>query len=263
MDFGLKGKSVIVTASSKGLGRAVAETFAKEGARVLISSRNEESLKIAANEIIHKTSNQDVHYFVCDLRNPTSIQQLVEQAVSLYGTVDCLVNNAGGPPAGGFESFSDKEWISAFEQNLLSYVRCIRHVLPYMKEKKNGRIVNIASSSIKQAIDNLILSNTYRAGVAGLSKSLSGELAKYNILINTVGPGRIATDRVRELDQIRANELNISLEEQMKNMEELIPIGRYGSPEEFAKVVVFLCSQANTYMTGQSLIIDGGMVKAL
>lgn len=263
MDLGLKGKSVIVTASSKGLGKAVAKTFAEEGAHVFISSRNETLLKSTAEEIIQATGNENIHYVTCDLTNHDSIKQLVERVVTLHGTVDCLVNNAGGPPAGGFEQFSDEQWQKAFELNLLSYIRMIREVLPWMKKKQNGRIVNIASSSIKQVIDNLILSNTFRAGIAGLSKSLSTELAKYNILINTVGPGRIATDRVRELDSIRANELNISLEEQVKKMESLIPMKRYGTPDEFAKVVVFLCSQANTYMTGQSLIIDGGMVKAL
>lgn len=263
MDLQLKEKSVIVSASSKGLGRATAEQFAKEGAHVLMASRDEEALKKSVTDIKEVSGNENVRYQICDITKPDNIKELVETAVDWNGTVDVLINNAGGPPAGSFDSFSDEDWQRAYELNLLSFVRLIREVLPHMRRTGEGRIVNFASSSIKQTIDNLILSNTFRAGIVGLSKSLSQELASERILINTVGPGRIATDRVAELDNIRATNLGVSYDDVREQSEASIPMGRYGRPEEFAKLVVFLASGANTYITGQSLLVDGGLVKAL
>ncbi|WP_181347823.1 SDR family oxidoreductase [Thalassobacillus sp. CUG 92003] len=263
MDVQLKGKSVIVMASSKGLGKATAAEFAREGAHVLISSRDEAELKQTASEIIHMTGNKQVDYHVCDITKPERINSLVQKAVDWNGKVDVLINNAGGPPAGTFEDFTDEDWQQAFELNLLSFIRAIRAVLPYMKAQKEGKIVNIASSSIQQTLDNLILSNTYRAGIVGLAKSLSQELAPYNILINTVGPGKIATDRVAQLDASQAEKMNLSTEQVREKAEQAIPIGRYGEPAEFAKTLVFLASGSNTYMTGQAFVVDGGLVKAL
>lgn len=263
MDFNLQGKSVIVTASSKGLGKATALEYATEGAHVLISSRNEEELATAVKDIKEKSGNSQVDYVVCDVKKPDDIKNLVSKAVDWNGTVDVLINNAGGPPAGKFEDFSDEDWQHSFELNLLSFIRTIREVLPYMKKQQSGRIVNIASSSIKQSLDNLLLSNTFRPGIVGVAKSLSQELAPDYILINTVGPGRIQTNRVVELGQIKADELGIEAEKLQADAEQSIPLGRYGQPEEFAKAVVFLGSGANTYITGQSLLVDGGLVKAL
>ncbi len=254
---------MIVTASSKGLGKATALEFAKEGAHVLISSRNTEELQAAKKEIQEVSGNDNVDYAVCDVTDPGQIKQLVQKAVDWNGTVDVLINNAGGPPAGTFDKFTDEDWNNAFELNLLSFVRTVREVLPSMRKQQSGRIINIASSSIKQTLENLILSNTFRAGVVGLSKSLSQELAGDNILINTVGPGRIATDRVAQLDERRAEKLGTTAEKVKEQTEQSIPIGRYGEPDEFAKAVVFLASGANTYLTGQSLVVDGGLVKAL
>lgn len=263
MDLHLQNKSVVVTASSKGLGKASALEFAREGANVLISSRNEEQLQKAVEEIKKETNNQNVHYQVCDITDAASIKALVEKAVELHGTVDVLVNNAGGPPAGTFEAFEDEAWEAAFHLNLLSFVRLIREVLPHMRSQKSGRIINFASSSIKQTLDNLVLSNTFRAGIVGLAKSLSQEVADDNILINTIGPGRIDTERVAQLDTIRAEKQGKTYDDVRKATEKSIPIGRYGQPEEFAKQVVFLCSGANTYVTGQTFVVDGGLVKAL
>ncbi|MEN2768536.1 SDR family oxidoreductase [Ornithinibacillus xuwenensis] len=263
MDLGLENKSVLVLAASKGLGKATAYQFAAEGARVVIASRNEQELIATTKEIQEGTHNSNIFYKACDVTNPNAIKELTQYAVNKNGTVDVLVNNSGGPPAGGFDSFEDDAWQKAFELNLLSYVRAIREVLPYMRKQQGGHIINFTSSSIKQTLDNLILSNTFRAGVVGLAKSLSQELAKDNILINTIGPGRIATDRVEELDQMRAESLGVSYEDVKTTTEQSIPIGRYGLPKEFAKQVVFLCSSANTYVTGQTLLIDGGLVKAL
>lgn len=263
MDLGLQQKSVIVTASSKGLGKATAKTFAEEGAYVLLSSRDQTELEEAKKEICSETGNPHVAYTVCDMTNGQAIKDMVAKAVALHGTVDVLVNNTGGPPAGGFEDFEDEAWEQAFELNLLSFVRTIREVLPYMKEQGSGHIINFTSSSIKQPIDHLILSNTFRTGIVGLAKSLSQELAPHNILINTIGPGRIATDRVAHLNEVEANQSHKSPEEVKAQSEAAIPMKRYGYPKEFANAVVYLCSGANTYMTGQSLLVDGGLVKAL
>ncbi|OIJ08172.1 3-oxoacyl-ACP reductase [Anaerobacillus arseniciselenatis] len=262
MDLGLKGKSILILASSKGLGKAIAQQYAKEGARIMLSSRNEQLLIETAEEI-QLSTKAEVHFTVCDIKNPDEIKKLVERTVSIFGTIDVLVNNCGGPPAGGFGQFVDDDWYDAFELTLLSYVRTIREVLPYMKQQQDGRIINITSSSIKQPIDNLTLSNTFRMGVAGLAKSLSQELAPDKILINTVGPGRVATDRLGELDRIKASKLGIDYNEVKQQSENSIPLGRYGEPDELAKTVVFLGSNANTYITGQMILVDGGMTKAL
>ncbi|MBU8906588.1 SDR family oxidoreductase [Desertibacillus haloalkaliphilus] len=261
MDLQLQGKSVLVLASSKGLGKAVATKYAQEGARVMITSRDEESLSATANEIKEATG-AEVNSFVCDIKDGEQVKQLVAKTVELYGTVDVLINNAGGPPAGTFDKFEDEQWQHAFELNLLSFVRAIREVLPHMRKQNRGHIVNIASSSIKQPIDNLLLSNTFRAGILGLSKSLSQEFASDNILINTVGPGRIATDRVAELDEVKANNTGLSYEDVKKQAEASIPLGRYGEPEEFANTICYLGSPANSYVTGQAITVDGGMTKA-
>lgn len=263
MDLKLTGKSVIVTASSKGLGKAAALEYAREGAHVLLSSRDAGELSSAAKEIKNETGNEHVAYVVCDVKEPNQIQNLVQKAVDWNGTVDVLINNTGGPPAGNFDSFQDDDWQHAFELTLLSFIRTIREVLPYMKKQQSGHIINFTSSSMKQTIDGLLLSNTFRPAVAGLAKSLSQELARDNILINTVGPGRIETARVQELDTLKARESGVSLSHVQEENQKSIPLNRLGKPEEFAKAVVFLGSGANSYITGQSLIIDGGMVKAL
>ncbi len=262
MDLGLKGKTALVLASSKGLGKAAAMKFAEEGANVMISSRNEDELKKAAEEISGQTG-ANVSYQVCNVMDNEQIIELVHATANKFKTIDVLVNNAGGPPAGNFDDFSDKDWINAFELTLLSVIRTIRAVLPYMRKQQSGRIVNIASSSFKQPLENLTLSNTFRTGIMGLSKSLSQELAKDNILINTIGPGRIATDRLKELDRKMAEKKGVSFEELTRRSQEAIPLGRYGTPEEFANILVFLCSEANTYVTGQAILVDGGLVKAM
>ncbi|WP_430790794.1 SDR family oxidoreductase [Virgibacillus flavescens] len=263
MDLLLNGKSVIVTASSKGLGKAIATEFAREGAHVLLASRSEETLQRTVDSIKEETGNKHIDYAVCDMKDPHTIKEMVEKAIKWNGTVDVLINNAGGPPAGKFFDMSDEDWYHTFELNLLSFIRTMREAVPVMKKQQQGHIVNIASSSIKQSLDNLILSNTMRPGIVGLAKSMSQELSADNIMINTVGPGTIETDRISELNQRKAEQTGESMESIKANAESQIPIGRYGKPEEFAKAIVFLASGANTYITGQSLIVDGGLVKAL
>ncbi|SHG43790.1 SDR family oxidoreductase [Ornithinibacillus halophilus] len=263
MDLDLQGKSVIVTAASKGLGKAIATEFAREGANVVIGSRSEQALKQTVQEIKQETGNENVHYEICDMKNPEQIKKIVSKAVEWNGTIDVLINNAGGPPAGHFMDMKDEDWYHAFELNLLSFVRTTREVLPYMKNQKRGHIVNLTSSSIKQSLDHLLLSNSIRPGVAGFTKSLAQEIGEDNILVNTVGPGTIETDRILELNQVRAKQQGVSVDAIKEQAEQAIPMRRYGRPEEFAKAVVFLASGANTYITGQSLIVDGGLIKAL
>jgi 3-oxoacyl-[acyl-carrier protein] reductase len=260
MDLNLKNKNALVIASSQGLGKAVASQLAKEGARVMITSRDEGKLKSVQTEF--RENGIEVEYFRADITNPEDIKQLIKHTSETLGGIDILVNNAGGPPGGTFETFTDEDWEKAFQLNLLSYVRLIRAALPDLK-KNGGRIINIASSSIKQPIPGLLLSNTFRLGIVGMTKTLSEELAPYHILINTVAPGRIATDRVDYLDQHNADKQNVSKEEIAERAKSMIPLRRYGTPEEFANVVTFLASDASSYVTGSSILVDGGMVKAL
>jgi 3-oxoacyl-[acyl-carrier protein] reductase len=262
MDLGLEGKVALVTAASKGLGRAVATELAREGARVVVSSRDEERLARTAAEIGEETGAQ-VGYLPADVSEEKDVRDLVSHAADHFGGVDILINNTGGPPAGGFDDFRDEAWREAFELILLSLIRVVRGVLPLMRDRGGGRIVNVASSSVKQPIENLILSNTFRAGLAGLAKSLSFELAPDGILINTLGPGRISTERSASIDASQAETLGVPVEEVRGRVEAQIPLGRYGTPEELARVAAFLASPANGYVTGQSILIDGGMVKAL
>jgi 3-oxoacyl-[acyl-carrier protein] reductase len=262
MDLKLNGRTALVTAASKGLGRATATRLATEGARVMISSRGEEQLAKTAADIAEATGAQ-VEYCAADVSNPEDLARLLSETEQRLGGVDVLVNNAGGPPPGGFDALDDDAWYRAHELNLMSTVRLIRGVLPHMRAQQWGRIVTIASSSIKQPIDNLLLSNTYRVAILGLAKSLATELAPAGVLINTVGPGRIATDRVATLDANKAKQSGQSVEEVRAQSEKSIPMGRYGTPEEFGDVVSFLVSGVNTYLTGQHFLVDGGLVKAL
>ena len=261
MDLGLKGKAALVAASSQGLGKAVAKQLVMEGADVLITSRNEEKLQSAKEELSAYGTGK-VAYIRADITHPEDIRAMVQKARDTFGRLDILVNNAGGPPAGSFEDMADEDWQKSFELNLLSYIRIIREALPLLK-KNGGRIINIASSSIKEPIPGLILSNTFRTGIVGLSKTLAEEFAPYQILVNTVGPGRIATDRIVHLDKVTAEKTGKSMEEVQAKELESIPLGRYGEPDEFGKFVAFLASEANSYVTGSSFLIDGGKVKSI
>lgn len=263
MDMGVADKVVLVQAATRGLGFAVARAFAQEGARVVITGRNQSRMAEAVAELESLTDKEHVLGVLCDLSLPGDIDALFETIEQSWGGVDVLINNAGGPPKGDFLDFSDGDWEEAFSSCLMSMIRSVRHVLPHMRSQRWGRIVNIASSSIRQPIEGLILSNTFRAGILGLAKSLAVELAPVNILVNTLGPGRIATDRVRSLDQSDAAAAGISVADVQKRWHEKIPMGRYGEPDEFAAVALFLGSAVNGYVTGQALLVDGGMVRSL
>ncbi|MGD9640570.1 MAG: SDR family oxidoreductase [Synergistaceae bacterium] len=261
MELGLKGKSALVMASSSGLGKAIATELAREGAKVMLFSPFEDQLKEAQADILKETGNKP-EFFVGSITNPDDIKALVKATVEKCGPIYALVNNTGGPKPGPFDAFDDAAWQEAYELCLLSYVRVIREVLPYMRAGGGGKIVNSTSSSVKAVLDNLILSNTFRMGVMGLAKTLSQELGKDNILVNVIGPGRIGTARIDFLDKGRAEKAGKTVEEIQQDAFKSIPLGRYGKPEEYGKLAAFLCSEANTFITGQTILLDGGMVKA-
>jgi len=260
MDLELSGKNALVLASSSGLGKAIAHELAKEGANVMLTSRTRETLEQAKKEL-EKDAVGKVAYTVCDITDQENIKELVRATRETFGKINILVNNSGGPTGGTFESFDDEDWQKAFDLTLRSYIRVTKEVLPDLKETQ-GRILNNASSSIKQPIDGLVLSNVFRMGILGLSKSLSQELAKAGVLVNTIGAGRIETERLNELDSKRAEKIGKTAAEVKASIKEGIPMGRYGQPEELAKMAAFLVSGANTYITGQQLLVDGGLIKA-
>ncbi|MCD8164455.1 MAG: SDR family oxidoreductase [Synergistaceae bacterium] len=262
MELGLKNKCALVMASSSGLGKAIAAELAREGAKVMLFSPFEEQLKEAQADIFKETGSRP-EYFVGSITNPEDIKELVKETEKRCGPVYALVNNTGGPKPVPFDAFDDAAWQEAFELCLLSYIRVIREVLPQMRANGGGRILNSTSSSVKAVLDNLILSNTFRMGVVGLAKTLSQELGKDNILVNVIAPGRIGTARIDQLDKIRAEKQGLSVEELQKKAFAGIPLGRYGRPEEYGKLAAFLCSAANTFITGQTILVDGGMVKAI
>jgi 3-oxoacyl-[acyl-carrier protein] reductase len=260
MDLDLKNRHVIISAAANGIGKGVATAFAKEKAKVFMLDISKEDLKKAVEEIADLTGNKP-EYFTCNLRNGDEIQLAVNTAEKLNGPVWALFNNSGGPPVGTFETLSDDKWIMAFELTLLNYVRMTRAVLPGMK-KTGGRIVNHTSTSIKAAIDQLMLSNSLRTGIMGFTKSLAREYGKFGILANVIGPGRIDTERLLEVNKAQAEKSGLSLQEYIKKNLENIPLGRYGKTEEIGNLALFLCSPLNTYITGQSVLADGGMTTA-
>ncbi|MEX2414741.1 MAG: SDR family oxidoreductase [Paenibacillaceae bacterium] len=261
MDLKLKGKRIVVTAASKGLGRAISEQLAMEGASLIISSRSEESIQQSAKEL-RSRYGVEVLALVADVCNPEHIRQMIAQSKERFGKVDGLVCNAGGPPSGSFLSMNDEQWESAFQTTLMSVVRLVRGFYPLMQEH-GGRILTVASSSVRLPIPGLVLSNVFRTGISGLMKTLAQELAADRILVNTICPGRIATDRLAELDHAQAIREHRSMDDIRHKLEKEIPLGRYGTPEEFATLAAFLLSEANSYMTGSIIMADGGMVKSL
>ncbi|MBC8259644.1 MAG: SDR family oxidoreductase [SAR324 cluster bacterium] len=262
MDLKLKGKVAMVAASSKGLGYGIAQALAQEGATISIGSRTEKDIEAAA-EVLRKETEVPVLASVLDSSNAESIRQWTADTIKKFGGVDKLVVNAGGPPAGKFEDFSDADWQSAFELNLFSAVRMIRGVLPSMRERGGGSILTVTSMSVKEPIDVLILSNVMRSGVTSLVKSLSAQLAPDNIRLNNLMPGRINTDRVRSLDSLNSEKQGITIEQIQTANQAQIPLGRYGNIEEFGRTGAFLLSDAASYITGSSLAVDGGVLKTV
>ena len=262
MDAGIKGKTVLVTAASKGIGKAVAEVFAAEGCNVAICSRTKDDLIDTAKEINLKYGI-DPLWCICDLNKTSNLERTYKAVKKEYGSVDILVNNCGGPSPGQFIEIDDNDWEFAYNQVLMSAVRLSRLVLPDMIKKEWGRIVNVTSISVKQPVDNLILSNSLRAGIVGFAKSLSNEVGNHNITVNNVAPGLTLTNRLYELAVIEAKKENKSHEEVLADMAKRVPLNRLAAPEEIANVVVFLASKQASYVTGTTIQVDGGFVKGI
>ncbi len=262
MDLGLKNKTALVAASSKGLGRACAHALSAEGAKVAICARDEKALRAAADEIARATGNE-VLAVPADLTHARDCERAVKETADFFGTLHVLVTNNGGPPAGYFFDFDDNAWYRAVDLTLMSVVRLIRAAVPSMRRQKWGRIINIASVSVKEPLDNLILSNALRAGVVGLARTLANQLAADGITVNNVLPGYILTDRVKSLAQTQAKAQGKSPDEILAGFAAPVPLGRIGRPEELAAVVAFLASEQAAYVNGASILVDGGRYKGL
>lgn len=262
MNLNLTGKRALVLAASRGLGYATALGLAREGAALVICSRDEARIRDAA-ETIRTATGARVEALAADVSSAAEGARLVDHAVATLGGLDIVVHNAGGPPAGEFLSITDAQWQKAFEQNLMSFVHLVQAAAPELKKAGGGRILTIASSSIKQPIPGLVLSNALRTGIWGLVKTLARELGPDQILVNLVAPGRIQTERIGELDQATATRRGVDLQQVQRESVQSIPLGRLGTPEEFANLLVFLASDAGRYISGQAIIVDGAATAAL
>lgn len=261
MDLGLKGRVALVAASSKGLGRAIAEELGAAGARLVLCARGEEALEKTAAQI--RAKGAEVASLSADLSEPGEAARVVKAALDNFGQVDVLVTNAGGPPAGPFESHDLERWRAAVRLNLESVIELVRAALPGMKERRWGRIINVTSIAVKQPVDNLILSNSVRAAVTGFARSLANEVARFNVTVNNVLPGYTRTERVEELATSIATRDQVTTDAVRERWEREIPMGRLGEPREFAALVAFLASERASYITGQSIAVDGGWIKSL
>jgi 3-oxoacyl-[acyl-carrier protein] reductase len=262
MDLGLKGKVALVAGASKGLGYAVARALAAEGATVSISSRDERAVADAAARIAEETG-ADVASMAVDVRDPAAIERWFSHAERTFGGVDALMTNSGGPPAGPAMSFDDKAWQETAELLLFSTIRMIRAAVPLMERQGGGAILVSTTSSVKEPIPNLGLSTVLRASVSALAKTLALELAPRKIRVNQIIPGRIDTDRVRQLDEINAKQQGISRDDAKAKAVAGIPLGRYGLADEFGRVGAFLLSGAASYMTGATVQVDGGQIRSV
>jgi 3-oxoacyl-[acyl-carrier protein] reductase len=262
VDLGLKGRVAIVAAASKGLGLAVAEEFAREGCQVAICARRAAELERAAAEI-GKAKGCEVFCQALDVTDAEGVRRFVEAVESKYGRVDICVTNAGGPPAKKFLDITLEEWRTAVELTLLSSVYFAREALPRMRRNRWGRLITITSVSVKQPIDGLMLSNSVRAGVAGLAKTLANEFGGYGITVNNVCPGYTLTERLDELAEAQARVAGVAREEIFRAWSSQIPTGRLARPEEFAALVAFLASERASSINGTTIAVDGGWVKGL
>ena len=262
MDLGLKGKVALVAAASRGLGKAAALELSKEGAHVGIVARGEADLQASAKEIRRATGGR-VLAVRADVTVAKDIKAVVGEMEAEFGRIDILVNNAGGPKPGQFTDMSDEDWLSALNLNLMSAVRFTALVLPAMMERRWGRIINITSISVKQPIPTLILSNTARAGVVAMAKTLAGQVADKGITVNNVCPGYTLTNRIRNLAASTAQREKMSVEDVMARWESSIPAQRLGQPKELAALIAFLASERAAYITGTTTQVDGGFVQSL
>jgi len=262
MKIDLSGRVAVVSGASAGIGRAIAHGLAEAGADVVMGSRREDRIRRAADEVSASAGRRAVGV-VADVSAPAGVERLLEAARAQFGRLDILVVNAGGPPTGSALALSDAQWEQAFQQNLMSAVRLIRGAVEPMRAQGGGRILTVITSGVKVPLGNLVLSNVFRSGVVALTKTLSFELAPYKILVNNLAPGRIRTDRVRQVDEAGAKASGKTVGEVERESIAAIPLGRYGDPREFANVAVFLASDHAGYVTGTTILIDGGATRAM
>ena len=259
VELGLKGKRTLVTAASKGLGRAIAEAFLAEGCRLVVSSGDDSRIQATAAEL--RADGREVHAMAADVSQPDEVADLVDFALHQLGGLDILVCNAGGPPPGSLEALDEAQWRHAFDLLLMSTVRLSRAAMPALKDG-GGVILNLTSSSVREPIDGLILSNSLRAAVTGMAKTISREAAP-DVRVNNIATGVVLTDRIHQLAALNAARAGTSQEAALEAMAKLVPLGRLGRPEELAAAAVFLCSDAASYITGVTLTVDGGSARSL
>jgi 3-oxoacyl-[acyl-carrier protein] reductase len=262
MDLGLKDKVALVAAGSRGLGRAVAEELAAEGASLVLCAREAQTLS-ETTAAIAETYGAHVLAVPADVTVVDDIKRVVESGNERFGRIDILVTNAGGPPAGRFDQLTRDQWERAIKLTLLSAVELAREVLPGMRNRRWGRILNITSIAVKQPVENLLLSNSLRAGLTGFARTLANEVAAEGITVNNILPGYTRTERLEELAQMMAEKQGISPAEFRGKWEKEIPMGRLGEPREFAALAAFLVSERASYITGTSIQVDGGWIKSL
>ncbi|HEU4369645.1 MAG TPA: SDR family oxidoreductase [Methylomirabilota bacterium] len=262
MDLELTGKVAIVGGASKGLGRACAQVLAAEGARVAVCSRTRKDLDTAAQEI-RDTTGRDVLAFVGDLDRPETIRDLVAATVDRFGRLDVLVSNSGGPPLARAHSATEEQWATAVQRSLLFFARMSREALPHLRRSGSGRIINILASTVYQPIANLALSGVTRLGVVAFAKSLADEVGRDGVLVNNVCPGSILTERMLSNVTARAKELGISVDDALAQRAAETALGRIGEPHEMAYLVAFLASSRSSYITGTTLLVDGGLVRSV
>ncbi len=261
MELGLKGRVAFVAAASRGLGRAIADALAAEGASIACCARSA-GIRAAAAEIEHRFRVPALG-LVADVSVPAEVARAVAEAQERFGQVDILVTNAGGPPPGPFESHTDEAWQRAIALNLTSVVNLVRAVLPGMKERRWGRILNVTSIAVKQPVPNLILSNSVRAAVTGFARTLANEVAPFGVTVNNLMPGYTRTERLEQLAEANAKAKGASREAAFEQWEQQIPMGRVGEPVEFAALAAFLASERASYITAQSIAVDGGWIQSL
>jgi len=257
MNLGLKDCKAFIAGASKGLGKACAKALADEGARVFICSRNTEELKRTAAEF------GAAAYSAADVSLPVEVKRVMTEAVTVLGGLDCLVTNAGGPPTAHFEAAGDADWEFAYQLNLMSAVRLIREALPALKASGRGRIVNLTGYGVKEPLTDLVVSDSVRAGVTVMAKTIATDLAPYGITVNNIAPGPIMTNRLIEILSARAKSLGITLDEQLKRFSETIPVRRMGRPNEIGDLCAYLCSSQAGYLTGQTIVVDGGVNRSI